>query len=411
MSISDSSVDDRWSKDLPYELVDMIVKRLWLFDSISCTAVCSSWRLVWKRRLETSFPFILQSVPYQDYYSLYSPAEDRATNNLRFPKGVVDRDGMAPYCSGSCNSWLIIAEHSSEQPQTARNYFFNPVSGARIALPPHSNPSFFVRDDRTRRHKKVFVKTVASSDPTDPNCIVAALTLHGHRLAFCRPNDASWTMQYKPDTPLKGGFGLTDLHFHEGELYATVGRKIDAILMFDPIEVLSQSHSGSDEADAFKGKLLGVSPLQEHLIYMHNPSFSLITSSNGELLLVLKDERKWENDREVLLLVLRCKVDKTIRIISDKGWLKYEKMNNIGEQAIFIGDIGARTLIAMAKPTNSMPVIDKLGGHGSGNCIYFTNEKDDRIGVYNLADETLKYQLTGGLQQKRSKVWFTPKLS
>ncbi|KAL6205099.1 hypothetical protein ACLB2K_022363 [Fragaria x ananassa] len=411
MSISDSSVDDRWSKDLPYELVDMIVKRLWLFDSISCTAVCSSWRLVWKRRLETSFPFILQSVPYQDYYSLYSPAEDRATNNLRFPKGVVDRDGMAPYCSSSCNSWLIIAEHSSEQPQTARNYFFNPVSGARIALPPHSNPSFFVRDDRTHRHKKVFVKTVASSDPTDPNCIVAALTLHGHRLAFCRPNDASWTMQYKPDTPLKGGFGLTDLHFHEGELYATVGRKIDAILMFDPIEVLSQSHSGSDEADAFKGKLLGVSPLQEHLIYMHNPSFSLITSSNGELLLVLKDERKWENDREVLLLVLRCKVDKTIRIISDKGWLKYEKMNNIGEQAIFIGDIGARTLITMAKPTNSMPVIDKLGGHGSGNCIYFTNEKDDRIGVYNLADETLKYQLTGGLQQKRSKVWFTPKLS
>ncbi|KAL6199669.1 hypothetical protein ACLB2K_029452 [Fragaria x ananassa] len=174
-----------------------------------------------------------------------------------------------------------------------------------------------------------FLSRLASSDPSDPNCIVAALTLHGHRLAFCRPNDASWTLQYKPDTPLKGGFGLTDLHFHEGELYATVGRKIDAILMFDPIEVLFQSHSGSDEADAFKGKLL--------------------------------------------------------------GWLKYEKMNNIGEQAIFIGDIGARTLIAMAKPTNSMPVIDKLGGHGSGNCIYFTNEKDDRIGVYNLADETLKY--------------------
>ncbi|XP_004300840.1 PREDICTED: uncharacterized protein LOC101299386 [Fragaria vesca subsp. vesca] len=404
---SDSSVDDRWSKDLAHELVDMIVKRLCLFDSISCTAVCSSWRLVWKRRFGNQFPFILRSFPYQSYYSLYSPGEDRATNNLRFPKGVlVDCRCTASYCSGSYGSWLIIAEHS-QHPKSARSYFFNPLSGARIALPPHLNPSFFVRDDETDWDEKFIVKTVASSDPTDPNCIVAALTIHSHTLAFCRPNDASWTLQH--DTPVKGGFGFTDLHFHEGELYATVGRMIDAVQMFDPIEVLSQTQCGSDEADAFKGKKLWVEPLPHHT--MRDPSFSLITSSSGEMLLVFKDERKWKNDTEEFsFLVLRCKVDKTIRIMG-MNLLKYEEMNDIGEQAIFIGDIGAETLIAMAKPTNSMPVIDKLGGHGSGNCIYFTNGKDDRIGVYNLADRTLKYPLTGGHQQAHSKVWFTPKLS
>ncbi|KAL6174779.1 hypothetical protein ACLB2K_051425 [Fragaria x ananassa] len=383
MSISsDSSVDDRWSKDLPHELVDMIVKRLWLFDSISCTAVCSSWRLVWKRRFGNQFPFILRSLPYQSYYSLYSPGEDRATNNLRFPKGVlVDCHGTASYCSGSYGSWLIFAEHS-QHPKSARSYFFNPLSGAGIALPPHSNPSFFLRDDETGCDEKVIVKTVASSDPTDPNCIVAALTIHSHTLAFCRLNAASWTLQH--DTPVEGGFGSTDLHFHEEELYATVGRMIDAVQMFDPIEVLSQTQCGSDEADAFKGKCLCVEPLQLHT--MRDPSFSLITSSSGEMLLVLKDERKWKNDTEEFsFLVFRCKVNKTIRIM---------------------GDIGAETLIAMAKPTNSMPVIDKLGGHGSGNCIYFTNGKDDRIGVYNLADRTLKYPLTGGLQQTHSKIVF-----
>nr|XP_011463936.1 PREDICTED: uncharacterized protein LOC105351434 [Fragaria vesca subsp. vesca] len=371
---SDSSVDDRWSKDLAHELVDMIVKRLCLFDSISCTAVCSSWRLVWKRRFGNQFPFILRSFPYQSYYSLYSPGEDRATNNLRFPKGVVDRDGTAPYCSGSCGGWLIIAEHNSQpHPKPARSYFFNQVSGARIALPPRSDPSFFVRDRRAG--VKVFIKTVASSDPTDPNCIVPAIALHGYRVVFCRPNDASWTLQYPPNTPLRGGYGFTDLHFHEGELYATVGRMIDVVLIFDPLEVLFQSQSQG----SYKGKLLGASPLEGHIVLrwknMRNPSFCLITSSSGEMLLVLKEERERENDREVLLLVFKCKVTKNVDKTIREGCLKYEVMNNIGEQAIFIGNVGAKTLMAMAKSTNSMPVIDKLGGHGSGNCIDFTNWK------------------------------------
>ncbi|KAM5572306.1 hypothetical protein ABKV19_012390 [Rosa sericea] len=418
--MSISSVDDRWSKHLPHELVDMIVKRLGLVDSKTFAAVCSSWRSVTmaSQWLATQFPCILQSLPYEDCsagtscYSLYSPGEDRAANNLKFPKEIVDRDGMAPYCSGCFGSWLIIAEHS-RQPKKAKSYFFNPVSGARIALPPHTNRSFFVRDDETGWNEKVVVKTVASSDPTDPNCIVAALTLHAHKLAFCRPNDASWTLQYRPDSPEEGGFGLTDLHFHEGELYATVGRMIDAVLMFDPVEVLSQSQCGSDEANAFKGKLLLVSPLQFHTRSMHNPSFSLITSFSGEMALVLKNERilRKRNYREVSFLVLKGKVDKTLHIGGSAGYCDWEEVNNLGEQAIFIGDIGAKTLIAMSKPTNSMPVIDKLGGLGSGNCIYFTDEEDDNIGVYNLADGTLKYQLTGGLQQAHSKVWFTPKLS
>ncbi|XP_024171495.1 F-box/kelch-repeat protein At3g18720-like [Rosa chinensis] len=200
--MSISGVDDRWSKHLPRELADMIVKRLGLVDSKTFAAVCSSWRSVTmaSQWLATQFPCSLQSLPYEacsagtPCYSLYSPCEDRAANNLKFPKEIVDRDGMASYCSGCFGSWLIIAEHR-HNPKTAKSYFFNPVSGACIALPPHRNRSFFVRDDETGWNEKVVVKTVASSDPTYPNCIVAALTLHAHKLAFCRPNDASWTLR------------------------------------------------------------------------------------------------------------------------------------------------------------------------------------------------------------------------
>ncbi|KAK9921087.1 hypothetical protein M0R45_029616 [Rubus argutus] len=83
--------DNRWSEHLPDDLVEMVVKRISLVDSIRFDAVCTSWRSVssqWFQRA-TRVPWLMRAVKFLDstsvQYKFYSPSEDRVYN-LKFSR-------------------------------------------------------------------------------------------------------------------------------------------------------------------------------------------------------------------------------------------------------------------------------------------------------------------------------------
>ncbi|KAK9921085.1 hypothetical protein M0R45_029614 [Rubus argutus] len=126
--------DNRWSENLPDNLVEMVMKRLSLVDSIRYVAVCTSWRSVssqWFQRA-TRISWLMRAV------------------------NVTPHSG----CSSkrwSVDGWLIMTEFS--RPYVLRNYFFNPMTGARLMLPPLEGA--------------IPWDSVAYSDPNCSDCIVA----------------------------------------------------------------------------------------------------------------------------------------------------------------------------------------------------------------------------------------------
>ncbi|KAL6138168.1 hypothetical protein ACLB2K_063453 [Fragaria x ananassa] len=279
-------VDDnnsRWSKHLPDELIEMIVKRLTLVDSIRFAAVCSTWRSVssqWFQRV-TRLPWLLKSVEILDSkttvnYSLYSVSEDTAYD-LKFPSESASSDEIL--CTGSANGWLIMSE-CCDEPITCTNYLLNPMTGDRIKLPQVTG--FFPH------------VSTASSDPRSPDCIVA--TKNGLGFIFCRPGSKDWSW-----TTAKPELGRMDsMKFHDdGKLYVS-GRKYDA---YDMVRRFSDYYHvlvvfvpvvGKDEEITWdKERVIklaprepwtGVESITEPWLEFAGPKVTL--SSKGKLLLV-----------------------------------------------------------------------------------------------------------------------------
>ncbi|KAL6141518.1 hypothetical protein ACLB2K_059806 [Fragaria x ananassa] len=276
--------DDRWSKHLLDEVIEMTVKRLTLVDSIRFAAVCPSWRRVstqWIQRV-TRLPWLLKTVEFLDSetvnYSLYSPSEDIAYD-LKFPRENACSEDIL--CSGSTNGWLIMSEYCHD-PIRCTNYLLNPITGDRIKLPQVTG---FIPHVST-----------ASADPRSPDCIVT--TKNGSGFIFCRPSSQRWSTKTATTTPELDR--MDHMKFHEdGKLYV-IGRGCDwdnnkvewgdyYLLVFVPIV-------GKDEEITWdKQRVIklaprkpwtGVESITEPRLSFAGPAFTL--SSKGKLLLFWK---------------------------------------------------------------------------------------------------------------------------
>lgn len=210
----------RWSKELPEDMLRLIQQRLPISDQFQFRAVCRCWRATGG---VVSLPWLmLGSHPLSNTDPFFfSPSEKKAYHSC---PPLMRRRG----CVGSIEGWLIMVDnvlwrpegfmsprsffsllHTSSTNFHTDNFFFNPMSSARVNLPsqstipcPNSNqPSFFS-------------KVIASCVPTRSNCLVAAICSDGG-LAFCRPSDESWTFIDQARL-----LTFDDIEIMDGKLYA-----------------------------------------------------------------------------------------------------------------------------------------------------------------------------------------------
>ncbi|XP_024190336.1 F-box/kelch-repeat protein At3g18720-like [Rosa chinensis] len=370
---------NRWSKHLPDELIEMIVKRLPLVDSVRFAAVCPSWRSVSSQCFQrvTRLPWLLKSIKFLDSesvnYNIYSTSED-TFYDLKFRRENNKLDASRSdkiRCSGSINGWLIMSEWMSQKNMihsaktTSVNYFLNPMTGDRIKLPQLTGI--------------IPWSSAASSDPRCSDCIVATcldpkydsdrnIAIEGGmKLVFCRPGShesCPWEGQKRYIVYVK---------FHEdGKLYvlelADWPRYELAVLVLVSVPVLDplnqcQGKGRCEKIIAYREKtILAGMPSGDSPSGIGRPSF--FWSSKGEFILVWG--RDWPGRKFRAL-----KMD-------DKSgynpvWVDLET-NDVAEDEVVL--VSASHSTSMSKLKTFMTTIDEafLGlykfftCHGSLNC-------------------------------------------
>ncbi|KAL6144265.1 hypothetical protein ACLB2K_054960 [Fragaria x ananassa] len=193
----------RWSEQLPEEIMHLFLERLCISDYLHCRQlVCRSWRNAVRRATASKCCHPVAELPWLVPDGKYG----FNLSNKKIVKGKLKsrlyQTKIWECCVGSIEGWLIVVKHIDGEHNNIS--FLNPVSRARVMLPPRSKSidiEFFYR------------KVVASTLPTSSQCIVACICWE-EKLAFCRPFDKSWAI-------IDPGTRFSDLEIIERKLYAT----------------------------------------------------------------------------------------------------------------------------------------------------------------------------------------------
>ncbi|KAJ1691053.1 hypothetical protein LUZ63_015208 [Rhynchospora breviuscula] len=209
---------------LPPEIVELISERvISIADYFRFRAVCYPWRaasLPKPRHLPPQLPWIMHPLIWDRrswlFFNDVWEAKDR-TFPLPGTQGGVnncaseakDRTFHRPGTERDVNTcacyrgWLLFEEYSGNEV-----FLINPLTRARIQLPPFAAPVRRLGDDSdvpsdnslfdfTRRYYHSFSgsKMIFSTDLTDPNCLITVLisTLMGSFVICCRVGDPYWT--------------------------------------------------------------------------------------------------------------------------------------------------------------------------------------------------------------------------
>ncbi|KAJ3689386.1 hypothetical protein LUZ61_018550 [Rhynchospora tenuis] len=223
-SLSSDFRDCRDWAHLPPELVELISQRLKsITDYIRFRAVCYPWRaatasLPNPRHLPPQLPWIMpplhwappSGVFFDDIWeaknpTFHLPGTERRANNCACYRG-----------------WLLFAEYSGNEV-----FLMNPLTQARIQLPPFAAPLRCLGDDshvpsdnslfNMSGCKQFFCgsKMIFSTDLTDPNCLITVL-INGTWVICCRVGDPYWT---RVDCCLSHVSGYYDVTYYNGRFF------------------------------------------------------------------------------------------------------------------------------------------------------------------------------------------------
>ncbi|KAM7523867.1 hypothetical protein LguiA_013769 [Lonicera macranthoides] len=223
----------KWS-NLPAELVIAIEENVALYvDKVRFRSVCLSWNSNVPKvpnQQERHLPWLLLSLdadknPY--HKGLFNPI-DKRVYEFCLP------DSQGKIFKGSSHGWVISVEEGINM------YIINPLNGTQIKLPPRTkfpdvknyranklgneyglmNPKgkglCFTKSVHVNLH--LMDKIVLSSPPSrehEEDSTVVAIYGEYSRLAYCKCNDAKWTL-------LRGNYGesFADIIFHKRKLHA-----------------------------------------------------------------------------------------------------------------------------------------------------------------------------------------------
>ncbi|XP_004305821.1 PREDICTED: uncharacterized protein LOC101311213 [Fragaria vesca subsp. vesca] len=363
----------RWSEQLPDEIMHLFLERLCISDYLHCRQVCRSWRNAVRRataskccRPAVELPWLVPDGKYGFNLSNKKIVKGK-------PKSRLYQTKIWQYCVGSIEGWLIVVKHIDGEHNNIS--FLNPVSRARVMLPPRSiDIGFFYR------------KVVASTAPTSSQCIVACICWE-EKLAFCRPSDKSWTK-------IDSWTSFSDLEIVERKLYATTNNKF--MMMFD---IIIEDADGSDSG----GGGSQLSYRAEWQVSLHPQPYILFNGIRWTDIYSAFDYylAKDSTSEELFMITWsaltafarnssnfeRRKTMEGIRVF------KLERINN-GAQWAEVVDLGARILF-LSKKSNAFIYVDSSSDTKAvveRNCICFA--RDDHLGstleVFSLTDKSIK---------------------
>ncbi|KAK3030030.1 hypothetical protein RJ639_038129 [Escallonia herrerae] len=257
---------------------------------------------------------------------------------------------------GAVNGWLVTLGLDSSHDI----HLLNPFTRAQFLLPPRSTLQHHQLDDDISLKTGFIKRTMLTSTPFDPDCVVLIIDSRQHCIAFCRIGDEKWTNIAKPHIP------FFNFIFYKGQFYA-----VDNLGNFLKFEL-----DLGNEATRL------ATPARPHCEKKY-----MVESLSGDLLLVLK-YFSWESDdndfQEDPFTVL-YDTDMFEVFKWDMNEKEWREVNNLGDEALFLGHNGAISMSAT-----------KTKGC-KGNCIYFIDDYSEGY-----------FQNLNGCNDIASKIWTSP---
>ncbi|KAM5572474.1 hypothetical protein ABKV19_012501 [Rosa sericea] len=367
---------EMWSRQIPNDVMGLVLQRLPRPDYIQCRDVCPTWRDI----IDSSSAAPHHLLPWLllDSKHLFFIKDGCLVSDHRKISTLVK-----PRCVGSIEGWLIMHEYVKKS-----RYFLNPITGARVILP----------SSKCIEKEKV----VASSVPTRrEHCYVVSLNLLSGRLAFCRPTDQSWTPieAFEPET--ENALDFRDVEIVAGKLYAATSSALEFLMVFDI------NLNG------------GVPSYTAERVVMHYPS-------DGGIKLDYKMYfRTWylvkDFESHELFLILRHTA--LAQVTEGFQVLKLEHCDSSGgARWVEIVDLGSRILFVSM--LNNKCISSERGLSGSNdktlerNCIYFAFDWHSTetspivdFGVFSLTKRSVKplsCPINHLSRELNQIVWFTP---
>ncbi|KAM7270225.1 hypothetical protein ACFE04_029439 [Oxalis oulophora] len=368
--------------EIPIDIFLGIFQRLILLKhKIVVGSVCKSWKLIMdqcldKVQLPPIIPWLM--LAQEDTRGLQTNQE-----YLNAPRGFYNLSDNQIYyldlpetINRKC--WSVGFGSFVTVDLNLEIYLLQAFSKRQIKLPHQTSFSRQYPDGHFNRHEtrdRCIKKVVVSSNPWDltshnynQDCVV--MTIYCGMLAFAKLGDNSWTDVHIPSCWYK------DIAYYNSKFYATGGRQIYVCNFDDNYQHLDATY-------------LAYFPMWVTTFFR-----PYLVESCGELLLICrnlskKPERKDVTESfDVLKLIkksgtIKCAKDiDDIDDIYDFDTHELVRVENLGDQAIFIGDNASFSFHASA-----------VQGCKS-NCIYFTDDcpticLEDMLGgsdmgIYNL---------------------------
>ncbi|PRQ53409.1 putative F-box domain-containing protein [Rosa chinensis] len=378
--------EERWSKGLPEDILQLIPQRLCISDYRVFRQVCPNWRAAVDRGIATKtcppapqFPWLLHKC-LSSLNGFYIEHQYSLVTDPRFFRSAYSCS-TSPDCVGSIGAWLIIAakdqyRHNNNNITIIDNFLLNPVSWARVMLPSQSTIN---RPDSS--HTLFFKKVVASSPPTSlkqqqQDLIVAGLGCGV--LAVCRPTDTSWTV-----ITIRKGLLFRDIEIIDGKLYAVT--TVNELMIYDILPA---------HVDVYRDERLVVlsnDPVRLEWGWGRAWVPYLVKDSASKELFMIIHKISFSQKKRGLFRVFKREFD-------TDGGARWEEVVDLGDRILFLS--GASNKF----------IHDKTLGK---NCIYFAFNDDD-FGVHSLTNRTIKplalpEGYTNNIHCANNRtLWFTP---
>ncbi|KAL6288105.1 hypothetical protein ACE6H2_012495 [Prunus campanulata] len=391
-AVISTTTTSRWSVELPEQIIQLILQRLYASQTISAVAQYAA-RLCW------------------------------------FHRGVVDSEFWRP--EGLLYPWSFclhaLQDYHLNYPYTTLNFFLNPISGVRVMLPsqstiPHINGSrhFFLR--KVVASSVPLLTTLSWSDHHHRHRIinsscVAPLSWGGLYLTFCRPTDKSWTL-IEPVLERRRFISL-DIEIIDGKLYAANRKAAQFLIVYDLQMLHAEGHANAGPP----GNMYSGPP--QKLVMLHpRPVCSLSSNTMGRVVYFTE----WEG-----LRLAKKPTTKDLFMVFHNTSLAYEKdpiiplsflldhdyvippqtkgfrvfkleLNNNGPQWVEVEDLGDRILF-LSKASNKFISATSLSlSYGDyknrvgGNCICFAFDNPclaspwmgRDFGVFSLTNKSIQ---------------------
>ncbi|XP_004309463.1 PREDICTED: putative F-box protein At5g66830 [Fragaria vesca subsp. vesca] len=344
-----------WS-DLQPDLLELIFEKLPAEDAIRFPAVCHFWELAAKSSVSSTYTPLSQQPPMlifpsQDMSSrlLFSSARKKVYSiTNEFPEDDIVL---------SSHGWLLTCEKYYKE-YTKVIYLFNPLSGARIELPPI-----------TDQHRLPVHRAAISADPSRNNnfivVIVLKLRVDETRMIFLKHGDTEW----KDFCWLHDHYDCqVDIMFYEDQLSVVSS---DRIVVWDFREKPDPTKNEDFPTITKDFQISGLKIERQWNMSTYR------LESQGDIMFVKKVRRRYSFHFYVYRLY-----------DEDKTW---EKVESLIGRALFLQE----KLSTMALSTRNFPTLLE------GNSIYFVeiyekfkkskdpsrNMAEIRILQYNLEDK------------------------